>query len=418
MRVHLIKKKDYDIAFFCDTLEIKKVSHEEGRRLEERMEEEVHEEREKQEPFFSTLVLHVTNCCNMYCEYCFAGHGSYRSKEGVMSEQTALDAVHMVYGRYRSIEEIKFFGGEPLLNISVMEAVCKEVCGMYQAGVIDSLPSFRVITNGTILNEEILRVIKEYGIKVVISMDGPGEIHDRARIDRCGKGTHEKICENIRLLQKETDGKQPYAIELTYSQAHVDAGCSLKDVTRYFVEEFGLPANKVNISPVTLSPEHPLYLQEEQNCLVDSVTDVMEEIRKSGQCYADQKLTGLINRLKKKRISSNCICSAGSSWLAVSSTGRVYPCLMFMDNEKFYMGEAGEGIWEEERFQTVQEWFTSYEKRAHQPCSHCFANKICSCCAGINDFSTGSIYAMGEKNCGIMKKRVELAIEGIAEGLF
>lgn len=40
MRIHFIKGKNEDIAFFCDTLEIKKVTPEERESLKEQMTEE------------------------------------------------------------------------------------------------------------------------------------------------------------------------------------------------------------------------------------------------------------------------------------------------------------------------------------------------------------------------------------------
>ena len=82
MRVHFIKGKDGDIAYFCDTLEIKKVSPDEKALLESQMSKDVEypEFEVEEEKYFSTLILHISNTCNMRCGYCFANHGTYGSK--------------------------------------------------------------------------------------------------------------------------------------------------------------------------------------------------------------------------------------------------------------------------------------------------------------------------------------------------
>ena len=69
------------------------------------------------------LCLHVAHDCNLSCRYCFAGEGEYHGQRGLMSLETgkkALDFLVSHSGNRKNLE-VDFFGGEPLLNFSVVK---------------------------------------------------------------------------------------------------------------------------------------------------------------------------------------------------------------------------------------------------------------------------------------------------------
>jgi uncharacterized protein len=57
-------------------------------------------------------------------------------------------------------------------------------------------------TNGTLLDDEWCRFLKQHGFMVGISLDGPREIHDRYRRDRQGQGSFDAVMRGLSLLQK------------------------------------------------------------------------------------------------------------------------------------------------------------------------------------------------------------------------
>ena len=57
-------------------------------------------------------------------------------------------------------------------------------------------------TNGTLLDDEWCRFLKQHHFMVGISLDGPREIHDRYRRDRAGNGTFDSVMRGLRLLKK------------------------------------------------------------------------------------------------------------------------------------------------------------------------------------------------------------------------
>jgi uncharacterized protein len=57
-------------------------------------------------------------------------------------------------------------------------------------------------TNGTLLNEKWCAFIKERGVSVSVSIDGPSVFHDVNRRDRVGNGTHDRAMRGVRLLRE------------------------------------------------------------------------------------------------------------------------------------------------------------------------------------------------------------------------
>lgn len=420
MRVHFVKGISGTAAFFCDTLEIRKVTEKEKEELEKQVTTPEYPafEAEKNTDYFSTLILNVSNTCNMKCSYCFANHGTYASKAGLMSEKTALDAVEIYYGRYKRIKQVKFFGGEPFMNLPVIGAVCRRVTEKYERKEIMQLPEFKVVTNGTIMPQKAMEMILKYNMQVVFSMDGPEEIHDYARKFADGKGTYSTIKNNFMKLRKFTDDQQPYGVEMTYSAVHKKRGMSMKDVTDFFVRELGVEARNVNISPVSAEDGSEFALNDSNQCLVDSAGEILASVLDGKEAVLDQKLFFLVKKIKAGVKSDRQLCNAGWKWSAVSTSGDVYPCFMFMDIAKYKMGNIYENLFEDARYKQLTSAWTNYDRFLDKNCKNCFANQVCINCMGQNMGATGDVYKKLPGQCAAMKKLIEVIIIGIAEGVF
>lgn len=445
IRTHRIEHGEETVLFFCDSLSIEKVEKEDADcidRILAGMSEQ--QARAEGEPFllryrknmellkrqkscpapepddpdtFSTLILHVANDCNMECAYCFANHGTYASAPSMMSPQTARAALERYISRYRRIREIKFFGGEPLMNLPAIEAACACVCEQHAQGRLDRLPRFKVITNGTILTAEIAQTVIRYNIQVVFSLDGPASIHDALRYFPGRNPSWQRILENFRRWREYTGGAQPCSIETTYTQAHIDAGWSIPDLVHYFQTELGMKPGQVNVSLVNLPKSDPLSIPDAAACWSGYASELIDRRRTRGDLPCDLKLMGLIYRLKQKKTAPEELCPAGKTWSAVSAEGRVYPCLMFMDNDRFFMGDVREDLFRQKRCQEVVRQFQNFHPKQHPPCSTCFANRVCNQCAGINFYMTGNPARAHAQQCDAMRRTIEALICGIADGL-
>lgn len=139
----------------------------------------------------------TTYNCNMNCVYCIG--------------QPHVDAPPMTLGTARSVADfivdvavqrrypiikLGFYGGEPLLNMPVIEAVCERVNSYAtEAGV---LFGHHVITNGLLLTEDTSRLLAKLGvISFQVSLDGCREVHDARRPSICGGSTFDTIIGNL-----------------------------------------------------------------------------------------------------------------------------------------------------------------------------------------------------------------------------
>lgn len=438
MRIYFAEDSKRTAAFFCDTLGIYPIAPEEkdilmalnghreilpssarDRWAEVLRDEEQHLAQMVQKdcdhtPFY-TLILNVANTCNMRCSYCFANHGEYASPKGVMAVSTALQAVDACYERYGFIGEIKFFGGEPMMAAHVVREVCAHVVRLHEEGRIKRLPEFRMISNGTIMNDDVCHLIVSFDMQYVVSMDGTAELHDAYRRMGNGEGSYDRIMENLAFLKQRT-GRTPSGIEITWNGCHESREASVVDVIRSLSEGTGVDASRINLSCVMAEPGSAAALASQEYATAGYLNEILEEKRRTGRDYADKKFRGLVRMLRGRMRSGNSICEAGTGCLSVSAQGNVYPCLMLNDDAAFLMGTVTGGLCE--CAEPFLKEAASAKRLSKAPCRDCWANRICRQCMGINRFQTGRIDVPLMKQCAVNRKRIEKAILAIAEGVY
>ena len=119
--------------------------------------------------------LHLSDACNLNCAYCYLPHAN--ADMSFETGQSAIDATFRsasAHG-YRSVK-FKYAGGEPLLRLPQLLDLHRyarqnaEQRNLTLDGV--------VITNGTLLTADIIKQLKELGLRVTISFDHlPDETH-------------------------------------------------------------------------------------------------------------------------------------------------------------------------------------------------------------------------------------------------
>ena len=142
-------------------------------------------------PLFAHYTVALTTKCNARCFYCY--------EEGVcqndMSVQTAEKFTELLLKSNREIN-ITWFGGEPLIRTDIIDMISHT---LNQNG-----KDFRsgIITNGSLLNEEIITVkFKEWHItNVQITIDGMEEEYIKRKNYYNSTGVFHKVLKNIDLL--------------------------------------------------------------------------------------------------------------------------------------------------------------------------------------------------------------------------
>lgn len=144
-----------------------------------------------------TLMLTIapTLACNFRCDYCFECKTAAR-----MDQDTEKAVLEFAAKRIRRCEEIyvTWFGGEPTLCIETIERLqlrLRELAAQHQVSVRPSA----IITNGYLLDAAIATRLKNAGVEEAqVTLDGPAEIHDTRRKLANGRGTYQRIMENLK----------------------------------------------------------------------------------------------------------------------------------------------------------------------------------------------------------------------------
>jgi uncharacterized protein len=154
---------------------------------------------------FRQFVVKLHSRCNLSCAYCYVYHHadqSWRGRPPVMSDDT-IDAVASRIGAHARRHRLPrvvvvLHGGEPLL-------AGPAVIDRAAAAIVAALPArtqaeFTIQTNGTLLDEEFLKVFRRHGIGVGVSLDGGAAANDRYRTFANGRGSFARVRRALETL--------------------------------------------------------------------------------------------------------------------------------------------------------------------------------------------------------------------------
>ena len=352
-------------------------------------------------PIVKAICLHVAHDCNLRCGYCFAGTGDFGHERGMMSIETAIQAVEYLieHSGTRRHCEIDFFGGEPLLNMSVLREATSYIRRRErETGKIFKLT---LTTNAMLLDDANIAFLNDNNISLVLSLDGREAVHDRMRPDAGGNPTYKRILRNIRRAVDARNGED-YYLRGTFTALNCDFAA---DVAAMADEGFKL-----------LSME-PVVGKDAEYVITEAhLPKLFAEYEKLAADYLRRK------RLDKdfeffhfnmdvhngpcltKRLSG---CGAGHEYLAVTPEGDLYPCHQFVGREEFRLGDVWAGIARTD----IPPKFRGNHVLNKEACRECWARFHCSGgCHANAELINGSIDKPYEIGCELQKKRLECAL--------
>lgn len=133
---------------------------------------------EKDQLVKGSLILTITNDCNLCCEYCYQG----RKRSNVMSLNTAKKILsrHLNDVEKFSSMNIVLFGGEPFLCFERVREICEWTWAQKW-----SIPYiFNFSTNGTLLNENAKGWLVQNSHRILLTLSADGD-RDSQNINRC-----------------------------------------------------------------------------------------------------------------------------------------------------------------------------------------------------------------------------------------
>jgi uncharacterized protein len=364
-----------------------------------------------------TIVL--TSACNMRCKYCYE-----EPKEGgnklayevvrTIDEAVARKAIDQVLSSYESVGTIMFFGGEPLLNVKLMERLCEYI--EVKTKGLSSKPSIGIITNGTIFDDEVASLLKRYSVYTTVSVDGPEAIHDYSRVYANGRGSFTDVSAIVDELK---DNGLPFGFQSTITPAHMKMGYGVQELGEFFRTRFDV--RLPHIVPATYSPQSNQYWSDRDiTRLVESYT---ASIRHSLAAIESGELNdvrlfsllyGVLVSLIFKR-PNPIRCPAGTE-LAVAPDGSYFPCFTLInEGADLLLSTVEEGLHSEGYWDRLDNFLFANLKKNNKECNSCWAVPVCHGCLGTSVKRSGDIGANDPINCLVMKGMLEATLLAIAE---
>lgn len=328
------------------------------------------------------LTLLVSQNCPLDCIYCYGQKGTY-GNPGQMNSSVAKQTISTFLDIFSSIRAIQFFGGEPLLNLMVVENTVKYLREFIKKYNIKNKPRIFLVTGlgVSILKMKYLeKFLKDYPeFEITVSCDGPPEIHNILRPFRNGKPSFEIVAKNIDLLRQLN---QPKAIEVTYTKVHLDNNVSLLDVRDFFEKRFGI--QNLIIVPVMFANS---LLSIPNNQMKDLFYDKLWAVKmvEYGKGIEKGKGIKLLKYFANEILNMHplpYLCDAGFSNFAVDTEGDIYPCHLVVNKKEFKIGN----VYDEK--EKLKDLFSVYakkyrelsDKRKDKRCMNCFLEYFCLGC--------------------------------------
>jgi radical SAM protein with 4Fe4S-binding SPASM domain len=114
--------------------------------------------------------LEITNLCNLRCVHCYKGEENNKQYPNQLDINQWRDIIDQL--SRMNCKSIQFIGGEPLL--------CLYLNNLIQYAYFKGIRDITVFTNGTLINEDFIKIFKEYNVKIRVSLYGQNsEVHER-----------------------------------------------------------------------------------------------------------------------------------------------------------------------------------------------------------------------------------------------
>lgn len=321
------------------------------------------------------LVIHVAQRCNLDCVYCYAH--DLNARNDVMSDATA-DAVVRKATELATdgLSSVKFLGGEPTIAWRTVERLVTafESESLRQCKPV---PTFVMVTNGTLMTERIVRFAAEHAMHVLVSVDGQQAIHDALRPAKGGQGSHTRAVSAVAALR---EANCHVAIESVYTRKHLESGITVQDLVDEFLQ---LGIREFQIAP-TVGVWHEVDTVDETDAVTNMFADAARACVRSYRTDQPHLLRGIQFvldgfALREKR---SHVCGAGRTFMAVNYDGEAFPCYLLQSPSTSYGFVEDSAL--HARYSAVNRRFEANGKDHHPVCRTCWANEICQSCLGTS----------------------------------
>ena len=319
--------------------------------------------------------------CNFLCRYCYAEGGTGTSNYRLQFDEAKINLLleHIYKEKYYYYNKYKFdfvSGGEPLLNVPLLEYFLSSMRKISKKEKKET--TVLIVTNGSLITPEIIKILDKYDVFLGISIDGPEEIHNRHRVYKNGTGTYKDVTKGIATLRCSDASSK---IKDAWAMAVVarDTG-SLVDVMETCVD---LGFSRMQMQLLRAAPDAPLsirladtpMLKKKYIELIEHILSFIEkgDLSRVKMIANDNDSFGKYIRRLLLRYPVYYRCFAGKNKISITAQGQVYPCDSFCGESDFCLGS----IYHKSENKEVLKRFKEAHCQNRPNCSTCWGRYIC-----------------------------------------
>jgi radical SAM peptide maturase (CXXX-repeat target family) len=361
-----------------------------------------------------TVTFKVTDDCNLRCSYCY----QINKCKSVMSFETAKKFIDLMFeesyreGSYLYIEDtpalvIEFIGGEPLLEIELIDKITDYF--KYKAITLKHpwLTRYMIsmISNGVNYFDENVHKYLDKNVGLVsfaVSLDGCQELHDMCRVFPDGRGSYalaEAAC-----LDYMKNREKEMLTKMTIAPANIT--WTLKAFTN--LVSLGYTTIHANVVyEEGWEPEHGTIFYEE----LKKISDFLLENDLENDIY-----TSLFDEesfARQSDLDTQNYCGSTGCMLACDTKGDIFTCIRFMesslgtDADPYSIGNVDIGIGQAKCHKARIDELNSVTRQSQskQECLDCPVGIGCGWCTAYNYQVTGSVNKRVTYICDMHKAR-------------
>ncbi|HSZ33786.1 MAG TPA: radical SAM protein [Puia sp.] len=320
------------------------------------------------DPPLTAISLAIAQKCNLGCTYCYAQQGDFGVRAKNMSVETGIAAVDMMFTNNTGSNKMNlaFLGGEPLANRAALQIIT--TYASEKAVLLEKEIHFSITTNGTLLNKEDAEFFEDYRFAVTVSIDGIGEVHDRLRPMKNGKGSYDRLIQQVTPLLGIQKNMQVSA-RVTVTPSNLNLKETLNEL-------IALGFHSVGFSPMLSSPNGKGEMNNESlEIMLENMIDCGREFEKNliaGKRYPFSNMTNALREIHRGT-HRPYPCGAGAGYLGVSADGELAACHRFVEDEKGKFGNLIQGI----NRDIQRSWLNERHVHQQEPCKSCWARYLC-----------------------------------------
>lgn len=352
------------------------------------------------QPYPQIAYFILTENCNFGCSYCFVKRdGEARTGSKVMSLDTALrgldffcEQIARDETRFEDEKNIIFYGGEPLLNTKTLQFIVDKIAEYQSSGKLPLNIRLSIITNGSLLNEKNIELLRKNKVAIGISLDGDECATDSCRVYIKGGPVYQDVIKGIERCKKS---EVPFSLSVTLTEQSVKTF----DATLEELRKIGCKSLGFNI---LLTDENFQVAEGYNESAADCIIRGFEEFRKDG-VYEDRMMRKLKSFAESKVYLFDC-GAAGAGQIVIAPDGDVGVCHGFLGSRECFPTNVADNNFNLQTDPTFAEWGKRTPLNMPE-CQGCMALGMCGGGCPLNALkNTGSIWGMDERFCIHSKK--------------